>query len=57
MLSFRKPTGFRLSAAVEFYRGFTPGSGMAAGLLAMNEVFGNCFHVDAAEVKAEPGAR
>src|SRR6267154_4638968 len=27
------------------------GSGIAAGLLAMNEVFGNCFAVDAAEIK------
>jgi len=27
------------------------GSGMAAGLLAMNEVFGECFAVEAAEIK------
>ncbi|HEX2674179.1 MAG TPA: hypothetical protein VHM25_25055 [Polyangiaceae bacterium] len=29
----RKPLGFRLSAAAEFYRNFTPGSGMAAAAL------------------------
>jgi len=29
----RKPLGFRLSAAAEFYRNFTPGSGMAAAEL------------------------
>ena len=28
--AIRKPTGFRLSAASDFYAGFTPGSGMAA---------------------------
>src|SRR6058998_3439151 len=31
------------------------GSGMAAGLLALNEVFGNCFAVEPAEV-ADPAA-
>jgi len=30
MFSLRKPLGFRLSAAAEFYRNFAPGSGMAA---------------------------
>jgi DNA-3-methyladenine glycosylase II len=29
-LSIRRPTGFRLQAASEFYSGFVPGSGMAA---------------------------
>jgi len=29
----RKPLGFRVSAAAEFYRNFTPGSGMAAAAL------------------------
>lgn len=29
-LTFRKPLGFRLAAATDFYAGFTPGSGMAA---------------------------
>ena len=33
------------------------GSGMAAGLLAMNEVFGNCFTVDAAEIKDQEAYR
>ena len=33
MFSMRKPLGFRLSAAAEFYRNFTPGSGMAAAAL------------------------
>lgn len=33
MFSMRKPLGFRLSAAAEFYRNFTPGSGMAAAEL------------------------
>jgi uncharacterized protein len=36
----------------EFFR---TGSGMAAALLALNEVFGPCYQVSAAEVK-EPGA-
>ena len=30
MFSLQKPSGFRLSAASEYYSGFTPGSGMAA---------------------------
>lgn len=30
MFSLRKPLGFRLGAAADFYRDFTPGSGMAA---------------------------
>jgi DNA-3-methyladenine glycosylase II len=30
MFSLRKPLGFRLSAAQDYYRSFTPGSGMAA---------------------------
>jgi hypothetical protein len=29
------------------------GSGMAAGLMAMNQVFGNCYEVDAAEIEDE----
>ncbi len=33
MFFMRKPLGFRLSAAAEFYRNFTPGSGMAAAAL------------------------
>jgi len=33
------------------------GSGMAAGLLAMNEVFGNCFAVDSAEIKDQNAYR
>jgi hypothetical protein len=33
------------------------GSGMAAGLVAMNEVFGNCFAVDAAEAKDQAAYR
>lgn len=31
--TLRKPLGFRLAAAAEFYRNFTPGSGMAAAAL------------------------
>src|SRR3712207_1766235 len=33
------------------------GSGMAAALLAMNEVFGRCFEVDAAEARDQAAYR
>src|SRR5215471_18404801 len=63
VLTMKKPTGFRLEAAADFYRGFVPGSGMAAadgGTLTLAfrldrtfEAVAVALHEDGDEVAAE----